>query len=113
MPPFCGEEEFGEVLETIVVESAPRLFAVVQEYGTRVGVRVAGWGLAHEDHVDVIGMESDAYLGVSRPEDVLRDFGVRDRVTARIVWHDPAGDTTPTVCDDAPCRCGVTLRPST
>ncbi|MPZ85686.1 MAG: hypothetical protein GEV28_37030 [Actinophytocola sp.] len=93
MPPLCAEEEFEDVVATVVAESAPRLFAVVQEYGTRVGVQVAGWGLAHEDHVDVIGMESDVHLGAPRPEDVLRGFGVRDRITARIVWHDPAAAT--------------------
>lgn len=99
MPPLCEEEKFGEILASMVADNAPRLFAVVQEWGTRVDARVAGWGVAHDDHVDVIGLDGAVHLGAARPENILRGFGWRDRITARIVWHDPAV-ATPNIEDD-------------
>jgi hypothetical protein len=86
LPALCPADEFEDVVAQIVAESLPRLFAVVQEYGTRVGVKVAGWGLVHDDGVDVIDIAGGVHLRVPQPEDVLRDFTVRNRITARIAW---------------------------
>ncbi len=88
--PFGTKEEFTRAVADMVANSAPRLFAVVQEYGIRADARIAGWGLAHETHVDVIGTENCVYLGRSRPEDLLRHFHRRHLVTAHIVWPAPA-----------------------
>ncbi|WP_405678623.1 hypothetical protein OG292_31525 [Streptomyces sp. NBC_01511] len=57
MQPLCGREEFTAVLADIVTDTAPRLFAVGQEYGDRVDGRVAALGMAFEDHADVISVE--------------------------------------------------------
>jgi hypothetical protein len=100
MRPFGTKQEFEEAVAGMVADSAPRLFAVVQEYGTRVDARIAGWGLAHSDHVDVIGVGNSVHLGASRPEDMLRHFHRRHLVTARIVWPDPAA-ATPDEADGA------------
>jgi len=90
LPPFGTEDEFAEAVGGMVTESAPRLFAVVQELGVRVDARIAGWGLAHSDHVDVIG-EGSVHRGASpQPEDMLRYFQRPDQITARIVWPNPA-----------------------
>jgi hypothetical protein len=94
LSPLGTEEEFAEVVADMVTDAAPRLFAVVQEYGARVDARIAGWGLAYEDHVDVIGMEYNVHLGASRPEDMLRYFHLRDRITAHIVWAATTPDDT-------------------
>lgn len=94
MPPFGTEDEFAEAVCGMVTESAPRLFAVVQELGVRVDARIAGWGLAHSDHVDVIGVGNSVHRGASpQPEDMLRYFQRRDQVTARIVWPVPTAAT--------------------
>jgi hypothetical protein len=89
LTPIGTEEEFAAALATFVTGVAPRVFAIVQEYGPRVDARIAGWGLAHEDHVDVIGDGNDVHLGASSPEDMLSLFGGQDRITARIVWPGP------------------------
>ncbi|MCA1671371.1 MAG: hypothetical protein LC799_03935 [Actinobacteria bacterium] len=41
--PLCGEAEFTELVGELVADEAPRLFAVVQEYGTRVDGRIVVW----------------------------------------------------------------------
>jgi hypothetical protein len=88
--PLCGATEFAGLVTEMVADHAPRVFAVVEESGTRVDARVAGWGLAYEDHVDVIGVDGHVHLGAASPERILRRFGRRPRTTAHIVW--PAGE---------------------
>jgi len=39
--PLCDEEVFARVLDRMVADNAPRLFAVVAEYGDRVDVAIA------------------------------------------------------------------------
>lgn len=85
--PFPTSEAFDRAVTGMVASYAPRLFAVVQEYGPLVDACIAGWGLAHENHVDVIGNKNTVYFGGSSPEDMLRYFqGGPNLITARIVW---------------------------
>lgn len=50
--PLCDEARFAEILEGMVADNAPRLFAVVQEYGVRGGRadRRLGHGLPRPQH---------------------------------------------------------------
>lgn len=43
MPPLCSEKDFDDLLVQLVTDSAPRTFAVVQEYGQRVDGHIAAW----------------------------------------------------------------------
>ena len=43
-------------MDGLVADFAPRVFAVVQEYGDRVDGRIAAWGVAFTDHTEVIGV---------------------------------------------------------
>ncbi len=91
-PPLGGEEEFAALLEGMVADNAPRVFAVVQEYGERVDARIAGWGMAFDDHVDVVD-GNVAHLGSPSPEAVVRRFGIGTRITPRLVWVNPDAAT--------------------
>lgn len=91
-PPLCGAVEFAELMAEMVTDDAPKVFAVVEEYGTRVDARIAGWGLAYDNHVDVIRVDGGVHLGAASPENVLRRFGRRARITAHIVWPAAAQD---------------------
>lgn len=42
LPPVGSREEFTALVDTIVADSAPRMFAIVHEYGDRVD----GWIVA-------------------------------------------------------------------
>ncbi|MEV4051623.1 hypothetical protein AB0J55_10590 [Amycolatopsis sp. NPDC049688] len=83
---MCGEPEFSELLTEMALAEAPRLFAVVQEYGERVDARIAGWGLAFEDRADVIGVEGGTRMSLSSPERALRGFRTSPHVRPRLVW---------------------------
>lgn len=92
-PSLCDATEFAELMAEMVTDDAPKVFAVVEEYGNRFDARIAGWGLAYADHVDVIGVDGGVHLGAPGPETVLRRFGRRAMVTAHTVWPgDPAGE---------------------
>lgn len=41
--PRFSEERYGELVRAMVANHAPRLFAVVEDFGERVDGRVAGW----------------------------------------------------------------------
>ncbi|MBV9142333.1 MAG: hypothetical protein JO115_15715 [Pseudonocardiales bacterium] len=93
--PLCDEAEFAQELAELVADNAPRLFAVVQEYGERVDGRIAAWGLAFEDYADVIGLDHNVYVGLRSPERAVRIFSHHPHITAHVVWVDPEARTQP------------------
>jgi hypothetical protein len=86
---LCGEAEFAEVMEGMVATFAPRLFAIVQEYGERVDGRIAAWGMAFADNVEVVGVDGRLRLSMRSPERALMRFGRRPHVSAHVVWVNP------------------------
>ncbi|MEU5690724.1 hypothetical protein [Actinosynnema sp. NPDC020468] len=87
LEPLCGEEEFAEILNGMVVDFAPRLFAVVQEYGDRLNGWFAAWGMAFPGHAEVVAVDGGLRMRVQDAESALRVFtAADDDVSARIVW---------------------------
>ncbi|MDQ4034128.1 MAG: hypothetical protein M3332_18545 [Actinomycetota bacterium] len=97
--PLGDEPEFAEILEGMVADFAPRVFAVVQVYGERVDGRIAAWGLAFEDHAAVFGMDGRVPMTSQTPEDALPGFAWGRHITTRLVWVNPAA-ATPADCDE-------------
>lgn len=89
LPPMCDEEMFAEVLAGMVAANAPRLFAVVQEYGDRVDARIAGWGMAFDDRADVVGVNGNTHLSGESADGAVGMFGFGTHITARVVWVNP------------------------
>lgn len=87
--PLCDEAEFAELVDGLVADEAPRLFAVVQEYGERVDGRIAAWGLAFEDHAEAIGVDHGLYLSLQTPERAANAFNHHPQITTRLVWVNP------------------------
>jgi hypothetical protein len=82
---MLSDQEFVALMKKMVRTEAPRLFAIVQEYGNRVDAECVGWGLAFKDHTDVLGVSGDVYRGSRSPDDALRDFQFRG-ITPHILW---------------------------
>ncbi|HEU0127455.1 MAG TPA: hypothetical protein VFQ48_02460 [Pseudonocardiaceae bacterium] len=89
LAPLCSEAEFTEEMGELVADEAPRLFAVVQEYGTRVDGRIAAWGMAFEDHAEVVAVNGGLRLSLGSPERATRLFARRPSITATVVWVTP------------------------
>lgn len=96
MPPVCDEREFTALLEGMVADFAPRVFAVVQEYRDRVDGRIAAWGLAFDDHAEVVGVDGGMRMSLQAPENALRGFTWGSHITARLVWFNPDAATLTT-----------------
>lgn len=99
--PLCGEAEFTELVDEMVADEAPRLFAVVQVYGERVEGRIAAWGMAFEDRAEVISISGGTSMSLRSPERAVWGFGRRTGVTARLVWVNPDATTRPDETDTA------------
>lgn len=82
--PLGTEEEFAELVDQLVADTAPRLFALVEECGERADGWVAAWGMQFEDHVEVMAEDHGARLSVvsaERAREILSRVG-----TMRLVW---------------------------
>ncbi|MFD7504681.1 hypothetical protein [Streptomyces sp. NPDC059850] len=67
-------------------DSAPRLFAVVQVYGKEEDARVAAWGIALDDHAEIVSVEGRVRMTTRSPERGVRRFGRPPHISARLVW---------------------------
>jgi len=94
-PPF-SDAKFEALIRELVTDDAPRLFAVVEEYGDREDAHVGAWGLAFPDHAEVVTAEGTLRMRVQSPDSTLRFF-LAPNVTARVVWIDGLGDDSKAV----------------
>ncbi|MEV0265285.1 hypothetical protein AB0I49_28645 [Streptomyces sp. NPDC050617] len=84
---------FDEEIHALVNATAPRLFAVVEEYATAEGERdahVAAWGLAYEDgsaHVASAG--AGFRMSLRRPERAAQLISLRPGSVGSVVWAGP------------------------
>ncbi len=86
LAPLCGAEEYQELTAGVIEDSRPRLFAVFQDFGDRVDGRVAAWGIAFDDHAEVIGVDGGPRLNLRSPERAVARFTQKPQITARLVW---------------------------
>ncbi|MEU4200272.1 hypothetical protein AB0F64_10010 [Streptomyces sp. NPDC026294] len=80
---------FGREVQELVDATAPRLFAVVEEYavGGFRDARVAAWGLAYEDgRADVAAVGSGFRMSVAAPERAARFVSMRPGSLGSVVW---------------------------
>ncbi|WP_238413212.1 hypothetical protein [Saccharothrix deserti] len=92
LKPLCGEAEFAALLDTMAVTSAPRVFAVVQEFGERLDGWVAAWGLAFDGRVEVFAVDDHSRMSLEKPENALHLFtSERRHLRARLVWLPESG----------------------
>ncbi len=89
-PPWCDETRFASILEQLVADDAPRVFAVIQEYGTRLDAWIVAWGMAFDDHAEVISVEGSTRMSLQSPDTALLGFHEADEhIHARLVWFNP------------------------
>ncbi len=82
--PLCDEEEFVALVDELVAETAPRLFALVEECGERADGWVLAWGMQFEDHAEVIAVDRGLRVGVRSAERAREMFSRLG--TMRLVW---------------------------
>ncbi|MFE7591269.1 hypothetical protein ACFU6K_17880 [Kitasatospora sp. NPDC057512] len=81
---------FDQELCGLVLDTAPRLFAVVQVCGDDADGWVAAWGLTDSDgRTHVIGVDGRTRMTLHSPERAVRHFSGRPGITARLIWLSP------------------------
>ncbi|MGH4019888.1 MAG: hypothetical protein ACRDT0_11750 [Pseudonocardiaceae bacterium] len=91
LAPLCSEEEFAQEVAALVADGAPRLFALVEEYGDRADGWVRAWGMAFDDHAEVVSVDRGLLGTFPSAERAHRAFSRRAKV--RLVWHPDAPRT--------------------
>ncbi len=78
------EEDFATLVDQLVADSAPHLFALVEEYGQREDGWVVAWGMQFENRAEVVTEGDGPRLNVGsaeRASQILSPVG-----TLRLVW---------------------------
>jgi hypothetical protein len=90
LPPMGSREEFTAIVDSIVADNAPQVFAIVHEYGDRVDSWIVGWGMALNDRAEVVDVDGGASMTLQSPHNALFYFGYDKHCTPRLVWVNPA-----------------------
>lgn len=87
--PPVSEEEFAEEVRELVASSAPRVFALVEEYGERVDGRIIAWGMASTMRMSTLRWSASAVAcgGATRRRSARSG---RIRGAGRSAWCGPA-----------------------
>lgn len=91
--PLCSEEEFAQEVRELVADEAPRVFALVEEYGERVDGWIVAWGMAFDDRVEVISANGGLRMTFNSGERAQRAFSRRRKI--RLVWTSPTATRRP------------------
>lgn len=87
--PLWAEPEFAAHLDELVASFAPRLFALAEEAGERLDGRIVAWGMAFQDHAEVVkvdGTSRGTFLSADRAREI---FTLSHRGKIRLVWYKP------------------------
>ncbi|MEU8513992.1 hypothetical protein AB0C76_20740 [Kitasatospora sp. NPDC048722] len=89
-PGSAAAISFDQELCGLVLDTAPRLFAVVQvcgDGGADSDGWVVAWGLVDSDGpTHVVGIDGRTRMALASPEHAVRHFAWRPGITARLVW---------------------------
>ncbi|MFH8408219.1 hypothetical protein ACH4FX_25985 [Streptomyces sp. NPDC018019] len=80
---------FAREIQELVDATAPRVFAVVEEYavGGLRDAQVAAWGLAYEDgSADVAAVGGGFRMSVTAPDRAARFVSLRPGSLGSVVW---------------------------
>lgn len=81
---------FDQELCGLVLDTAPRLFAVVQVCDVDTELAngwVVAWGMAYDDGpTHVVSLDGGLRMSLTSPECALRAFSRRTGLAARLVW---------------------------
>lgn len=96
--PIGDEETFTRTINKMVVDHAPRVFALCDEIGDRVDAAAVAWGMSfHDGHTELVYGHDSSRSRITvlcRTPERARDFfasrSTRAGCTIRLVWVDQA-----------------------
>jgi hypothetical protein len=79
-------EDFTGLVAEMVTDQAPRIFAIVLEYGDQVDCQITAWGMAFDDGAYMATVDGRNQYSLAEPENALRYIPTRPDTTAHFVW---------------------------
>ncbi|NHD16926.1 MULTISPECIES: hypothetical protein [unclassified Actinopolyspora] len=84
LEPLGNEEEFAALVERLVLDEAPRVFALVEEVGERADAGIVAWGMALRDRAELVAVGGGMRGSFSSAESARELFGLTREL--RLVW---------------------------
>ncbi|MBP2320650.1 hypothetical protein JOF56_001035 [Kibdelosporangium banguiense] len=84
--PFPTDAEFTQLVSEMVTDEAPRVFAIVLEYGEHADAEIVAWGMALDDGAYVITTDSVNQYLLAAPENALNYLRGGPGTTPHLVW---------------------------
>lgn len=86
---FVETAEFTELVAEMVADQAPRVFAIVLEYGEHIDAQIIAWGMALDEGAYVTTVDGRNQYSVTDPESVLKYVRGQPDTTPHLVWAVP------------------------
>ncbi|MFC0106462.1 hypothetical protein [Kibdelosporangium aridum] len=84
------DTDFTTAVTEMVADQAPRLFAVVLEYGEQTDAHIAAWGMALDDGAYMTTTDGKNQYALAEPDNALRYVRSHTNITAHLVWATPS-----------------------
>lgn len=84
------DTDFTTAVAEMVADQAPRLFAVVLEYGEQTDARIAAWGMALDDGAYMTTADGKNQYALAEPDNALRYVRSHTNITPHLVWATPS-----------------------
>lgn len=91
-PPDAGADvtDFTTLVAEMVADQAPRLFAVVVEFGGHIDGKIVAWGMALNEHTYMTTADGSNQYVLAGPNSALRYVRSHPETTPHLVWVTPS-----------------------
>nr|CEL16810.1 hypothetical protein [Kibdelosporangium sp. MJ126-NF4] len=87
-----SDSGFTKLMAEMVADQAPRVFAVVLEFGEQIDAQIVAWGMTLDDGAYMTTVDGRNQFVLAEPENVLKYVPSRSNITPHIVWATPGTD---------------------
>ncbi|RSM83217.1 hypothetical protein DMH04_24115 [Kibdelosporangium aridum] len=88
------ETEFTAMVNEMVADQAPQVFAVVLERDDQSDATVAAWGMSFDDQAYMVKANGNSKYFLADAENALAYIHRTDNATPQLVWVNPTADAS-------------------
>ncbi|SMD11144.1 hypothetical protein SAMN05661093_04747 [Kibdelosporangium aridum] len=85
-PPPWVDATFTELMAEMVADQAPRVFAVVLEFGEQTDAQIIAWGMELDEGAYMTTLDGRNQYMLADPENALMYVRRRSNTTPHLVW---------------------------
>ncbi|MBP2330792.1 hypothetical protein JOF56_011177 [Kibdelosporangium banguiense] len=87
--PQADDTDFTTLVAEMVADQAPRVFAIVLEYGEQIDAQIIGRGMALDESAYVTTVDGKNQYLLAEPENALKYLPSHPDTTPHLVWAAP------------------------